>query len=167
MKNIRIRRHNITLSPDYDRVIIRSFIPGKADIIRRIIDRVLNLSEEAVKQQMDSVRLDFSGRHYDIELLLQGPFVKVRHHIAAPHLLSRERQLLIGALFAAEYSLESAALFNPSIVLHPDQSGAPKGGLRFIISLRATGEGHISSIEFRAGTITKNGSIQLDPFRAT
>jgi predicted GH43/DUF377 family glycosyl hydrolase len=163
MKNIRIRRHDITLSPNYERVIIRPFMPGNAAGIHRIIDRVFRLTDEEVEQQMDSVRLEFSERHYDIELLLQAPFAKVQHHIAAAHLLARERQLLIGALFAAEYSLESAALFNPSMVLHPDQSGAPKGGLRFIISLRATGEGHISSIEFRAGTVTKNGTIQLDP----
>lgn len=163
MNQIRIRRHDLTLSPDYERVIIRPFIPGKVDSIRRIIDRVLDLTEEEVENQMGSMLREFSERHYDFELLLQAPFEKVLHHIEKPHLLSRERRLLIGALFSAEYSLESAALFNPSIVLHPDQARAPKGGLRFIISLRATGEGHISSIEFRAGTVTKNGKIQLDP----
>ena len=71
--------------------------------------------------------------------------------------------MLIGALFSGEYALESAALFNPSIVPHPDQSGAPDGGLRFIMSLRATGEGHISSIEFRTGSITWDGDITFDP----
>ncbi len=88
---------------------------------------------------------------------------KVRQHVFTQRPLSRERQLLIGALFSGEYALESAALFNPSIVPHPDQSGVPAGGLRFIMSLRATGEGHISSIEFRAGNIAPDGSITLDP----
>jgi predicted GH43/DUF377 family glycosyl hydrolase len=73
------------------------------------------------------------------------------------------RQLLIGALFSGEYALESAALFNPSMVPHPDQSGVPEGGLRFIMSLRATGEGHISSIEFRTGVIAADGAIGVEP----
>ncbi len=163
MKKIRIRRNDVTLSPECERVIIRPFIPGNAASIRRIIDRVLDLTEKEVENQMDSVRRDFSERHLDIELLLQEPLEKVHRHIDSSHLLSHERRLLIGALFSGEYSLESAALFNPSMVLHPDQTEAPEGGLRFIISLRATGEGHISSIEFRAGTIAKNSNIQLDP----
>jgi len=163
MKKIRIRRNDVTLSAECERVIIRPFIPGNTVSIRRIIDRVLDLTEKEVENQMDSVRRDFSERHLDIELLLQEPLEKVHRHIDSSHLLSHERRLLIGALFSGEYSLESAALFNPSMVLHPDQTKAPKDGLRFIISLRATGEGHISSIEFRAGTVAKNGNIQLDP----
>jgi hypothetical protein len=75
--------------------------------------------------------------------------------------LSEERRLLIGSYFLAEYSLESAALFNPSIVPHPDQSGLPPGALRFILSLRATGEGHISSITFRAGIIHPDHRIEV------
>jgi hypothetical protein len=87
----------------------------------------------------------------------------VQHHVFTQRPISLERQLLIGALFSGEYALESAALFNPSIVPHPDQSGVPAGALRFIMSLRATGEGHISSIEFRVGTISSDGKIVLDP----
>ena len=71
-----------------------------------------------------------------------------------------QRQL-VGAYFVHEYSFEASALFNPSIVLHPDQSGAPEGGCRFILSLRAVGEGHISSLTFRSGTIAANGSVRL------
>ncbi len=163
MRKIRIKRHDLTLSPECERVIVRPFIPGNPNSVRRVIDRVLALTDEAVSKQLDSVRLGFSERHFDIEQLLQAPFEKVRRHIESTQEISRERQLLIGALFSGEYALESAALFNPSIVLHPDQSDAPKGGMRFIMSLRATGEGHISSIEFRGGTIAKNGKITLDP----
>ena len=94
---------------------------------------------------------------------LDAHYAKVQPHVFTQRPLSRERQLLIGALFSGEYALESAALFNPSMVPHPDQSGVPAGGLRFIMSLRATGEGHISSIEFRTGIIAPDGSITLDP----
>jgi predicted GH43/DUF377 family glycosyl hydrolase len=90
-------------------------------------------------------------------------FEKVRPHVFTERRLTRGRRLLIGALFSGEYALESAALFNPSIVPHPNQEGVAEGGLRFVMSLRATGEGHISSIEFRSGCIAADGSITLDP----
>ena len=76
--------------------------------------------------------------------------------------ISEQRQLLMGAYFVCEFSLESAALFNPSIVLHTDQSGLPPGALRFILSLRATGEGHISSITFRTGIIHADNRIEVE-----
>jgi predicted GH43/DUF377 family glycosyl hydrolase len=76
---------------------------------------------------------------------------------------SRIQRQLVGAYFLNEYSFEASALFNPSIVAHPDQSLAPEGGLRFIVSLRAVGEGHVSSLTFRAGTITRDGSVTIDP----
>jgi predicted GH43/DUF377 family glycosyl hydrolase len=90
-------------------------------------------------------------------------FFKVQGHIFTDRPLSRERRLLIGAQFSGEYALESAALFNPSIVPHPDQTHVPEGGLRFIMSLRATGEGHISSIEFREGLLSPEGTISINP----
>ena len=81
-----------------------------------------------------------------------------------PHAeLNKTQRRLIGAYFLSEYSFEASALFNPSIVRHPDQTGAPKNGCRFILSLRAVGEGHISSLTFRSGTITADGSIAVDP----
>jgi predicted GH43/DUF377 family glycosyl hydrolase len=83
--------------------------------------------------------------------------------LAAHGTFTKVQRQLIGAYFLNEYSFEASALFNPSIVRHPDQSGAPKGGLRFILSLRATGEGHVSSLTFRAGTIAADGSLTVDP----
>jgi predicted GH43/DUF377 family glycosyl hydrolase len=83
--------------------------------------------------------------------------------LAAHGTFSKVQRQLIGAYFLNEYSFEASALFNPSIVPHPDQSDAPKGGLRFILSLRATGEGHISSLTFRAGTVEADGSLTVDP----
>ncbi|MEO5916262.1 MAG: glycoside hydrolase family 130 protein [Luteolibacter sp.] len=163
MNSISIRRHEIMLQPESARVIIRPFIPTSSEKIGAIIGRALDLSDEEVIGELQAVCHEFDARHYDIETLLMEHYMKVVRHISTPSPLSRDRELLIGALFSGEYSLESAALFNPSIVAHPDQSGVPDGGLRFIMSLRATGEGHISSIEFRSGEIDSAGDIVLDP----
>jgi predicted GH43/DUF377 family glycosyl hydrolase len=161
--SIRLHRHEVTLLPESARVIIRPFIPGEDHYIAAIIGRALALTEGEVACQLEGVRREFDDRHYDIESILLRNFEKIQRHIPDQNDLSRDQQLLIGALFSGEYALESAALFNPSMVLHPDQSDAPDGGQRFIMSLRATGEGHISSIEFRSGTIDRNGEIEIAP----
>jgi predicted GH43/DUF377 family glycosyl hydrolase len=161
---IPIRRHpEVELQPDSTRVIVRPFIPDSATRITAVIGRALSLSEEEVHDELERVLTDFSSRHYDLTVALMQNFARVQAHIFTQRALSPERQLLIGALFSGEYSLESAALFNPSMVEHPDQSGMAPGSLRFIMSLRATGEGHISSIEFRDGIIAADGSITLAP----
>jgi predicted GH43/DUF377 family glycosyl hydrolase len=163
MSGISLRRHGIALLPESTRVIIRPFLPGSASRITAVIGRALALTEEEVELELQAVHREFDARHLDIESSLLAHFIKVQGHVSAQRPLSRARQLLIGALFSGEYALESAALFNPSIVPHPDQAGVPAGGLRFIMSLRATGEGHISSIEFRVGIIGLGGGISLDP----
>lgn len=163
MSPVRINRHKIRLLPDCARVIIRPFIPSDVRRLSTIIGRALALTEEEVVGKLNGVRQEFNDRHFDIEAVLFNHYEKVKRHVFTQRPLTRNRQLLIGALFSGEYALESAALFNPSIVPHPDQRGAPEGGLRFIMSLRATGEGHISSIEFRAGSISPVGQITLDP----
>src|SRR5687768_10519575 len=163
MSHIRLRRHEVTFRPQSARVIIRPFIPGSSVRITNILNRALAMSEEDAMAQLEMLRAEFATRHFDIEALLLSHFERVRSRIPPKHSLSRVRQLIIGALFSGEYALESAALFNPSIVPHPDQSGVPEGGLRFVISLRATGEGHISSIEFRTGMIRPDGSITVEP----
>lgn len=158
-----LNRPQIILEPESSRVIIRPFIPSSARRLSTIIGRALSLTEQEVETELAAVHTDFDGRHLDIESVLLSHFAKVQSEVFTQRPLSRSRQLLIGALFSGEYSLEAAALFNPSIVPHPDQSGVPVGGLRFIMSLRATGEGHISSIEFREGVISPEGRIQLTP----
>ncbi len=163
MNTLRMRRHEITLLPESSRVIIRPFIPGDARRVATIIGRALALSEEEVDRELQEVHQEFDARHLDIEAALLENFARVRPQVFTQRPLSRARQLLIGALFSGEYALEAAALFNPSIVPHPDQSEVPEGGLRFIMSLRATGEGHISSIEFRVGVISPEGDIDLTP----
>jgi predicted GH43/DUF377 family glycosyl hydrolase len=163
MSPVTLCRHEVTLLPESARVIIRPFIPSDTHRVTTIIGRALLLTEEEVLLELNAVRDEFDSRHFVIESIVHEHYEKVKQHVFTHRPLSLERQLLIGALFSGEYALESAALFNPSMVPHPDQSGAPEGGLRFIMSLRATGEGHISSIEFRAGNITADGRITLDP----
>ncbi|MCE9543048.1 MAG: glycoside hydrolase family 130 protein [Verrucomicrobia bacterium] len=163
MSHLPILRHEIELLPESARVIIRPFIPAEDHRITAIIGRALALDEDEVHAELAAVRGEFDGRHFDIDAVLQSHFAKVSRHVFTQRPLSPERELLIGALFSGEYALESAAIFNPSIVPHPNQDGVPEGGLRFILSLRATGEGHISSIEFRSGMIAADGQITLDP----
>ncbi len=163
MSKIRLHRHELALMPESSRVILRPFIPGSAPRIITVIGRALALTEEEVAREVEGVKAEFESRHFDIDSVLLQNYAKVESHVFTQRPLSRERRLLIGALFSGEYALESAALFNPSMVPHPDQENVPEGGLRFIMSLRATGEGHISSIEFRSGLIMGDGNIQLDP----
>lgn len=163
MNSISVHRDKTILLPDSSRVIIRPFVPADPARTVSIIARALELDDTGVNEALESVRDEFESRHYDIEALLLEHFTKISRHVVSERPLSRERELLIGALFSGEYALESAALFNPSIVPHPDQRGVPAGALRFIMSLRATGEGHISSIEFRSGEISADGAIGFDP----
>lgn len=163
MKPLLLCRHDLLLTPASSRVIIRPFIPSELHRVTTIIGRALALTEAEVVAELASLLGEFDARHFDIQTVLLHQFEKVRRHLFTERPLSRERQLLIGALFSGEYALESAALFNPSIVPHPDQSGLAAGELRFVMSLRATGEGHISSIEFRSGRISAEGGIALDP----
>ena len=148
--------------PERQRVIVRSHIPFSESRIERIISRVLMLNESDVQKEFNRVVDKFSHRHHNFESLLERQFDSLRRFMPTDVLPSRERRLLIGSFFLAEYSFESVALFNPSIVPHPDQSGLPPGSLRFILTLRATGEGHISSLKFRSGCIDKDYNISID-----
>ncbi len=162
-ENIRVIRRPERFSSDDRRVITRFFHMSSDDRINSIIQRVLSMDEHQVDKLLEQVLSEFDARHRKIELTLERHFHQVRSYIADPDAISRNRQLLIGSYFTMEYSIESAALFNPSIVLHPDQSGLRKGTARFIMSLRATGEGHVSSIVFRTGTVDAAGRVDFDP----
>ena len=161
--NLHAKRIGPTLTPDRSRVLMRPFRPTADDISRRIIARVMALPEEEVARLVSQVLGEFSNRHERVEDIFRKRFEQVKIYLEPGALPSPERQMLIGAYFTHEYSPESAALFNPSIVPHPDQSGLPKGALRFILSLRATGEGHISSITFRVGVVSAQRRITLTP----
>lgn len=159
--SVEAHRTNTILSPDQSRVLLRAFTHGDSQRTSGIIARVLALSEEAVNLLMEELSADFSQRHKDIRERYRGRFEQMREQVPGAAGLSEQRRELIGAHFLAEYSLESAALFNPSIVPHPNQSDLPPGAMRFILSLRATGEGHISSITFRTGIIHRNHRIEI------
>jgi len=120
------------------------------------------LPESEVHTLWEQVQAEFGERHAKTREFLRRRFEQARPCLRTDKKLSKERQLLLGAYFSHEYSLEAAALFNPSIVPHPDQSDLPPGSLRFILSLRATGEGHISSITFRTGFLDAQGGITIN-----
>jgi len=162
---LHVKRIGPILTPDRSRVLMRPFRPTTADIARRIVARVMALPEEEVARLLNRVLGEFSNRHEHVEKIFSTRFEQVKIYLEpdAQPLSSPEREMLIGAYFTNEYSPEAAALFNPSMVPHPDQGGLSKGALRFILSLRATGEGHISSITFRTGTVSAQQRITLAP----
>jgi predicted GH43/DUF377 family glycosyl hydrolase len=157
-----VKDTGIILAPNIHRVILRPHISVNESQVERIISRVLSLNETDARQKLKNVIDKFSHRHHNLPFILENQFNKVRRYMPSDSVLSLERKQLIGSFFWSEYSFESAALFNPSIVPHPDQTNLAKGSLRFIISLRATGEGHISSLSFRSGVIDENCAIKLD-----
>src|SRR5216683_6110726 len=158
---IHVSRDSTILRPDQSRVLLRPFSPGDSQRVGSIIARIMSLPEERVGVLLNEISAEFSQRHQQIRHLFLERFEQVREMLWTDEELSEQRRLLIGSYFLAEYSLESAALFNPSIVPHPDQTGLPTGSLRFILSLRATGEGHISSITFRTGIIHPDHRIEV------
>lgn len=127
-----------------------------------MLGRVLALTDLQVREELQKTFRRFGGRHRDIGRVLEEGFLGVVHSISDPEELSVERRLLIGAYFTHEYSIEAAALSNPSAVLALDQSGLPPGSARIVLSLRAIGEGHISSIEFRTAIVDGSGGIVVD-----
>jgi len=157
-----ITRTGIVLKPNAARVLFRPFAPAGEERPLRILARVLALPEVEVGEMLTQVMAEFKTRHQRLLDYFLARYEFVRGLIPTDQPLSHERKLLIGAYFTHEYSLEAAALFNPSIVPHPDQTDLPAGSLRFVLSLRATGEGHISSITFRTGTVDNQGKVQVD-----
>jgi predicted GH43/DUF377 family glycosyl hydrolase len=157
------KRTDILIKPNNARVLIRPFEFADAQRALRIVARVMSLSEPEVDQLVDNMLAEFHNRHQKARDFMLYRFEYAKQYLLTDAPLSDNRKLLIGGYFTQEYALESAALFNPSMVWHPDQAGLPDGSKRFILSLRATGEGHISSITFRSGTVDANCTIALDP----
>ncbi len=168
MNPIPITRSRARLLPDPHRVITKPFHPGEQVLpdgqsrAKLIINRILAMSDGEVASTLAAMQQEFADRHVGLGSILERSFALVASHIDNRNDLSPERRLLIGAYFTHEYSIEAAALSNPSIVPAPDQSGLDPGSQRFIMSLRAIGEGHISSIEFRSGVIDAGGEITMD-----
>ena len=155
-----VERLNIRFSANPKKVILQFFLMNKKRTAN-IINRILSIEESVVKQNLENVYSEFISKHKHFEEVILEHYKRVKKFVPNSKELSKERKLLIGTYFTKEYSIESAALFNPSIVPHPDQNGLAEGELKFIMSLRATGEGHVSSIEFREGIITKDGDIKI------
>src|SRR5438132_8153350 len=162
MKTITVKRAGVTLNPDRSRVLVRPFRLTSSQRTTNICARVMALSESEVSELLQDVLAEFDERHQQTRDLLKRGFERAKSALLTNHKLSEDRQLLLGAYFTHEYALEAAALFNPSIVPHPDQSDLAPGSLRFILSLRATGEGHISSITFRTGFLSPDGNITIN-----
>ncbi|MFZ5831461.1 MAG: glycoside hydrolase family 130 protein [Planctomycetota bacterium] len=161
--SLKIRRLPVTFSSDIRRVITRFFDPGGEARIRNVVERVRGLSGGQVDRLLEEVFRKFRTRHSNIASVLEENYRTATKMIGLSEDFSQNRRLLIGSYVTAEYSIESAALFNPSIVPHHNQGNLPAGAVRFIMSLRATGEGHVSSIVFRTGVIYSDHTIQIDP----
>jgi len=160
---VEVQRTGIVLKPNMGRVLFRPFELQDQQRVLKIIARIMELSEEEVNELLSEVLREFRGRHSKPLQFFMNRFEAVKQHLVTDRQLGENRRLLIGSYFTQEYSFESAALFNPSIVWHHDQSGLQDGTKRFILTLRATGEGHLSSICFRSGTVDGDYQIRLDP----
>jgi len=167
-----LNRQALYLRPDPARVIVRPFKPATeprdltpTDKTRanHIVDRVLALDDETAAAQLADVLENFLGRHRNLLEKFEARATEMEAAFYSHAVFTKTQRQLIGAYFLHEYSFEASALFNPSIVPHPDQSNLPVGALRFILSLRATGEGHVSSLTFRSGSVLADGSVIIDP----
>ena len=167
-----LNRQAIHLRPDPARVIVRSFKPATeprdlnpTDKTRanHIVERVLALAPDAADRQLSEVLENFLGRHRNLLQTFEARAAEMEEALADHVAFTQIQRQLVGAYFLNEYSFEASALFNPSIVAHPDQSASPDGSLRFILSLRAVGEGHVSSLTFRSGFVTADGTVNIDP----
>jgi len=156
-----VHRKDTILYPDNRKVIGRFFYLGE-ERARKLISRILAMDEEEVRLLLGQILREFSTRHRSITTILMRHYQKVAHLVQElnhTESVSEYRKLLIGCYFTMEYAIESAALFNPSVVEDPDQTNLEEGQKRVIISLRATGEGHISSLVFRRAIIDRNNEI--------
>jgi predicted GH43/DUF377 family glycosyl hydrolase len=163
IQRLKVKRKAIKIIGDTSRVITRLHVPDERSRIKKIIQRIINIPNKAAKKLMAQIMVDFAGRHEDIGYVFERHLDAVKDYLPPGTVLNDVQKSLIGAYFTKEYSIESAALFNPSIVPHPDQSHLKNGSLRFVMSLRATGEGHISSIVFRSGVLDRNNRFIFDP----
>ncbi len=165
----RFAQHELRLHADPTRVVVRPFhLAWQAtgpdlERVQRLAREIIALDPRTVRSELAVVLRDFADRHWQIERVFQDRFDEIEPRLGLDAPLRRETQLLIGAYFCHEYSYAAAAVMNPSVVLHPDQEGLDPGSIRILISLRAVGEGHISTIAFREGTISAQRELCLVP----
>ena len=160
---MKINKSSVKLFPSANAVITQFLnLPGESRV-KNIVEKIKKFTEKEVDESLANVMKEFSRRHRNIEQIFLENFEKVNMQLGNQlDSFSEERKLLTGSFFTKEYSIQAAALFNPSIVAHPNQQGLKPGELRFIMSLRATGEGHISSIIFKSGVVDDQSNIFLE-----
>ena len=167
-----LKRQQVFLRPDPARLILLPFKPATephefnpTDMTRanHIVDLVLAMDLPVAQRLLDDVLADFAGRHHDLPAQFEARANEMAGIMGAHEGVCSVQRQLIGSYFLREYSYESTALLNSSIVRHPDQTRATEGGMRFLLSLRAIGEGHISSLTFRSGNIAAHGTVSIDP----
>jgi predicted GH43/DUF377 family glycosyl hydrolase len=159
---VQVRRLGVQLEPDPRRTIARFFWPG-SERAQKIVSRVKQLPALRISELLDAILEQFQPVNPGLEEILMNHYDRASRQAGLAYERQFETRMLIGAYFSMEYAFESAALFNPSMVPQYDQSNVPEGSLGFAMSLRAVGEGHISSITFRRGTISSEGDISINP----
>jgi predicted GH43/DUF377 family glycosyl hydrolase len=163
-----VRRSEVHIAADTSRVVARLFVPGHEGFDQQesrsnsVLQRVLELSDEEAQRSLDDVFVRFNGRHRNLTEIFLEHADELSDRLNPERQLSATHRLLLGATFTSEYAVEGAALCNPSMVVHPDQAGVRPGDIRFVMSVRAIGEGHSSSIGFRTGTITASADVEFD-----
>ena len=163
-------QHDLRLHADPARVVVRPFhLAWQAsgpdlERVQRLVQDILALDARTVRAELSVVLRDFEDRHWQIEKVFDDRFAEIEPKLGLEgRIIKRETRRLIGAYFCHEYSFSAAALMNPSVVRHPDQSGLQEGSVRILLSLRAVGEGHISTIAFREGIISAGRNLVLLP----
>ena len=162
--------HDLILRPDPSRTVVRPFeleYPGRFRVeghprAQAIVDRILTLDEAALESELELLTHSLDERHRNVDDMLRHRYGEVAKLLPGQVAANDPQRRLIGAYFSEEFSFEAAALFNPSAVAAPDQSGVPEGAVRFILSLRGIGEGHVSSVTFRTGIWTPGGALTVD-----
>ena len=167
---IDLYHHPLRLRADPSRVVVRPFhiawqsVNGAPSRMERLVRAVLDMSPGEARGQLDAVLKDFEARHWQTRRVFMTRYDEIEAQMGLDGAnIGDEKRQLIGAYFCHEYSYAAAALMNPSAVPHYDQTGMPKGSLRILMSLRAVGEGHISSVAFREGIITDTNDLTLAP----
>lgn len=163
--------YDVMLRPDPSRTVVRPFELEYPDAFRvaghsraeAIVDRILALDEAGLADELALIVHSLDERHRDVDAMLLRRYDEIAATLPSPINPDDRQRRLIGAYFSEEFSYEAAALFNPSVVLAPDQTDAPAGGVRIVLSLRGIGEGHVSSVAFRTGGWTPGGGLTIDP----
>lgn len=164
-----VRRTGVTVRPDPTRVVATLFLPGQELLASgesrssAVLGRVLGLTDAEADAELDVLSTGFSGRHRGLDATWDAHFSLMRHRLAGAAHLTPARRRLVGAYFTQEYAVEGAALLNPSMVSHPDQDGLAAGSTRFVMTVRAVGDGHLSSMGLRTGVIDAHDEVALDP----